>query len=304
MTFRNMLKEDFKSWVAPSHGEGHFAIYINPSQSEIIKCGNEVPPSDILYGSHMMPTTKSLRFTIEPEKKKLYIAPYFVFHLDIADAVGIPYKPYSCFNGTADVIKGKLEYTGSDTPPHKDIMSKYDFSWANKYFIEPVNEMLKREHLKEEFITWTKPPRMKHSVPIYKNPTSKEIREALTFNKDTEYDGDSKYYYNESIRFIVLAGRKEVYIFPSSVLHYEAGRTLGLGHTIGAANLQNLNPAIFCGHGKYDAGKIRCTGSDSLYQKDKAFCEDASKLDWTFADKYFTKPVKEIIKNGYKTIER
>jgi hypothetical protein len=303
MTFRKILKEEFIVWVSPSHGEGHFAVYVNPSQSEIIKCGNEVPPSDILYGSHMAPTHKSIRFTIEPIKKKIYIAPYFVYHSSMADAVGIPYEPVGQFTGTADVVEGKLKYTGSDSKPMKEYIGKYDFSWADKYFTEPVNETLKRKNLKEEFLEWIRPPRMKHSVPVYKNPTSKEMRETLEFNRDVEYDTDSKYYYENTLRFIVLAGRKEVYIFPSTVLHYEVGRRIGLG-TIGAGNLQNLNPAIFCGHGKYEGGKIRFTGSDSLWQKDDEFCERASKLDWSFADRFFTQPVKKIINSGNKIMEK
>ena len=55
---------------------------------------------------------------------------------------------------------------------------------------------------------------------------------------------------------------------------------------------------MFSGEATYDAesGKMKYFYSDNLAFQSKAFIERMTKMDWSFADKYFTEPVNDIVR--------
>jgi len=115
-----------------------------------------------------------------------------------------------------------------DEGDRKDTIIVYDeqdekvggIKFLNKNFPkEIVNFISKESKVNEEFSDGIKADNKTGMFSIYKNPTSKELKEILKEN-----DG------SKEIRVIVDIENEDVYAFPGEFLHKEASKKLGIEH--------------------------------------------------------------------------
>lgn len=123
--------------------------------------------------------------------------------------------------------------------------------------------------LEEAFFDEYKAPpyiRIFKSFPVFKNPTKKEMQEAI---KDSSYS---------SLRFIADPDKKDVYVFYSDVLHELVAKKI----------YPNKPDYLLFGIGNPDNGKIKAEFGQ-LYGSEipKKQYEDFLKKDWEFTQKYF-----------------
>lgn len=138
---------------------------------------------------------------------------------------------------------------------------------------------MKLKQLKEEFVTYIK-DEFNTTTPIYKDPTISEIQDLVKeINKERVY----KNYY---IRFIIYFDTKEVYIFNSEVLHQDVCIKLNKSY--------GLDKGFF-GIGEYNPQTKKIENVKSNYTLTSKVAENMLKKDLSFAQKYFSKPIKEII---------
>ena len=157
--------------------------------------------------------------------------------------------------------------------------------------------MNKESLLSENFTGYLKVPYAKGPVAVFENPSSSELREII--NEKIEINNPYTIQAARRtghIRFIVAIGKNKVYAFSAECLHKDVGEFVGYPTRLFSA--KTLPMFLFSGEAVYEpeSGKMKFFYSDNLTFQSKAFLERMSKMNWSFADKYFTEPVSNIIK--------
>ena len=109
------------------------------------------------------------------------------------------------------------------------------------------------------------------SLEIFQNPTSKDLK---------DMPGE--------IRFIIDFNKKVVYAFDGNVLHYEVASDLGIDY-------YPRKDFIF-GEGINNKTNIVPTESTVTLHGPKGLIKIMIDMDWSFADKYFSEPIKKFLK--------
>lgn len=159
------------------------------------------------------------------------------------------------------------------------------------------------QYLSEEFKGYIRSSSTKEPVSYYVNPTPSEMIEVAQEEHDFNmYSLEGRARRNGTIRFIADLGKKKLYIFSASCLHYEMGAELNYPKQCFTREGDAPN-SIFSGEASFnkEERKLDFLYSDTLSFRNPEFISGMAKLDWSFADKYFTKPVKKIIAGIKKT---
>jgi len=138
---------------------------------------------------------------------------------------------------------------------------------------------MKLKNLVEEFVTYIK-DEFNTTTPIYKNPSIDELQDLIKeINKE-------RIHKNYHIRFIIYFDTKEVYIFNAEVLHQDVCIELNKPY--------GLDKGFF-GIGEYNPKTKKMETVMSNYTLNGKIAENMLKKDLSFSQKYFSKPIKEII---------
>jgi hypothetical protein len=138
---------------------------------------------------------------------------------------------------------------------------------------------MKLKNLVEEFVTYIK-DEFNSITPIYKNPSISEVQDLIKeINKE-------RIHKNNHVRFIIYFDTKEVYFFNAEVLHQDVCIELNKPY--------GLDKGFF-GIGEYNPKTKKIEEVMSNYTLNAKIAENMLKKDLSFSQKYFSKPIKEII---------
>lgn len=115
------------------------------------------------------------------------------------------------------------------------------------------------------------------TTEVYKNPTSKDFKDLG----------------KKEVRFIVSSDGKRLYVFDVEVMHVGIAGALGI-------NYHDVINNIY-GEGSIENNKINFLNTNILGMYNmKTIKAKTLAIDWSWADKYFTEPLKNSIKELYK----
>jgi len=146
-----------------------------------------------------------------------------------------------------------------------------------------------RKMINEQFNTYVKVS-YGPTAPVYTNPTLDEVIDC------TKFDNASAISLTKSVKFIIDLLGKKVIVFPGFIIHNTVWRHLGKAGYAGVNPKGDTNPNLFCGEARSDGGKLRFIESDVISRYPEVL-DKMKEKDWSFADKYFTQPVNDIVKN-------
>jgi len=152
------------------------------------------------------------------------------------------------------------------------------------------------QYLSEEFKGYAKSDVVREPVAYYVNPTPSEMLEVSREDHEvSSISSTMRVRRKNNIRFILDLNKRKLIIFSAMCLHYEVGVEMGYPSEYFKRDTDVNN--IFNGEATYNEieRKLDFLYSDTLYNKSADFVKNMSKFDWSFGDKYFTKPVKKIL---------
>ena len=219
-----LFAEEFKTRVKNRFTDEDGAeIYVNPSKKELETLGPLV------------------RFIIDDKGKKAYFFPANLLHGHAARELGLPYfengKPdfgYGLYRVIGKKVRG-LVVNSENRSLARKIEGKSH--WSAKYFDQEFN--VKNDPMFEEFAGGAKAHHSGVYVEIFKNPTSKEMRELP-----------------DQVRFCIDGrgrGKLDVYLWDAALLHQDASETLVIPYP---------HPKVLWGIGAKEGNKVVSRGSD------------------------------------------
>jgi hypothetical protein len=290
MRFFDYLQEEYTARITGSHygykTEGE--LFVNPTPKELKSLKTEG-------------VVLSVRFIVNFKTKKLYVWRDDIVHYETAKilykqqlipSMNLNSKIFwkDCFAGIGDVYgNGKIELTGvSDyfisTDREYFKWLKLDDSWISQWFEGSLIDEIKNQwHLKEEYVGritgshWGTGRSV--AGEIFENPSVKEIKSI----PDTNY-----------VRFIINFTTKKLYVWTSSIVHYEVAELLYNSKLIPTEDLRTdaFWNTCFAGVGDLQGSKIEYSGiSDYGYHIDPGEMKYLwNNTDDKWLNKWFTAP--------------
>ena len=152
MNIMDIINEAHQNWVQPFYLKHNYPVFVNPSREEVLECaGTKMNDEDLNNKNPIaLHASGAIRFVIDSQRKKMYIAPDFIDHVSMCRAADIPYRPESYqFHGIAKVnSSGEIRSVSSDTynpvedKSQKKEKTKYHWEFADKYFTHPLSNIL------------------------------------------------------------------------------------------------------------------------------------------------------------------
>lgn len=194
-----ILKEEFVDIVKTAFDEDEqYSIYKNPNSREI---------KDILKEQN----GKELRIIADVDNKNVYVFSVNLLHYkagqELYNKLGSKYGDNTIL--MQGIYKPKERKIKITTIMINKKLVKENREWLEKYLIfKEVNE---------EFFDMVKDK--ENSYSIYKNPNSREIKEALKENGKES---------GKELRVIIDLKKKIMYLFSADLLHLKASKELGI----------------------------------------------------------------------------